>query len=848
MTTPLRQDLRRRRPRIALSPSPSYPDSTPPSPRSWGIRTHLMAPLLPALVVLYLAVSTTSTSLRTRSVQDGVPDGAPPGFEQYISPIIVPSPNISGSGGWAPALKKARHFVDQLTLPELVNLTTGAGILNRCVGNTGTVERLGFEGICLEDSPLGVRFADFVSAFSAGINAAATWDKNLIRRRGVAMGKEFRGKGVNVALGPMMNMGRAPAAGRNWEGFGADPYLTGVASVETIEGTQSQGVIACAKHWIGNEQEHFRGGSGSQTSSSNINDRTMHEIYMWPFAESVRAGVGSVMCSYNRLNQTHACENSMINNGLLKEELDFQGFVVSDWAAIVSGVSTALGGTDMNMPGFYAYTNLEDSQSNPAVSNTSYWGAALVEAVNNGSVPLTRVQDMVMRTMAAYYKLGQDKDFPAVNFHQLTQDTYLNGELVNEHVNVQRDHRKLIREMGAASTVLLKNERKTLPLDAASFARWGFFGSDAGPGENGPNGCLDRACSEGTLAMGWGSGTANFPYLVDPYSALQTFIHSVKNNAVIEAVLNDYSPQVATIASLADICLVFANSNSGEGFATVDENAGDRNNLTLWHSGDDLIANVSSRCSNTVVILHTVGPVIVESWIDHPNVTAVLYAGLPGQESGNSIVDVLFGGVNPSARLPYTISKAREDYPADILYTAPSDVVPQLSYSEELLLDYRWFDAKSIAPRFEFGFGLSYTSFDYTKLSIKPSGFHRRSKQVWENWNDESNAPGGPPGLWEDVVQVEFTVRNTGGVDGNEVSQVYLGFPEGAGEPPKVLRGFERTFLKKGAKTTVVVKLNRKALSIWDVVKQAWAVPKGDFKVFVGQSSRKIVLTGSFQQ
>lgn len=179
-----------------------------------------------------------------------------------------------------------------------------------------------------------------------------TWDRRLIHERGAAYGEEARGKGVHVVLGPVMGpLGRLPAAGRNWEGFSADPYLMGVASAETIKGIQSRGVIATAKHFIGNEQEHFR--MGVDAISSNIDDRTMHELYLWPFADSVHAGVGSVMCSYNKVNNSAACENSKLMNGLLKDELGFQGFVVSDWLAQMSGVHSALTGMDMTMPGMF---------------------------------------------------------------------------------------------------------------------------------------------------------------------------------------------------------------------------------------------------------------------------------------------------------------------------------------------------------------------------------------------------------------------------------------------------------------------------------------------------------------
>ncbi|KIJ57390.1 glycoside hydrolase family 3 protein, partial [Sphaerobolus stellatus SS14] len=381
----------------------------------------------------------------------------PAGFEEWISPIVLPAKPVSGDSDWASAVARARAFVAQLTLEEKVNLTTGVGTNGRCVGNTGDVTRLGFTGICLQDSPLGVRYADFASAFPAGINAAATWDRNLIQQRGAAMGAEHRGKGVNVALGPMTNMMRAPAAGRNWEGFGADPFLSGVATAQTVLGMQGEGVISCVKHYIGNEQEHMR--SGFPTYSSNIDDRTMHEFYLWPFAEAVQSGVGSVMCSYNFVNQTQTCQNSKIVNGLLKEELDFQGFLLSDWNAMINGVQPALAGADMNMPGFTSH-----SQPNEPNTQFSWWGSALIESVNNGSVPEARVDDMVTRMMAAYFKMGQDKNYPATNFDYNSQDTFIDGVLVNEHVNVQDDHYKLIREIGAASAVLLKNTNRTLPL------------------------------------------------------------------------------------------------------------------------------------------------------------------------------------------------------------------------------------------------------------------------------------------------------------------------------------------------------------------------------------------------
>lgn len=224
-----------------------------------------------------------------------------------------------------------------------------------CVGNTGPAEYVQFPSLCLQDGPLGLRFADNISAFPAGITTGATWNRELMWQRGFALGKEARAKGVNVILGPAMGpMGMMPAGGRNWEGFGSDPVLQGVAAAETIRGIQRNGVMATAKHFVMNEQEHYRQPHewGTENAiSSNINDRALHEVFVWPFAESVRADVASVMCAYQKVNNSYSCENSKLLNGILKDELGFQGFVQSDWLAQRSGVQSALSGLDMSMPG-----------------------------------------------------------------------------------------------------------------------------------------------------------------------------------------------------------------------------------------------------------------------------------------------------------------------------------------------------------------------------------------------------------------------------------------------------------------------------------------------------------------
>ncbi|KAL7414251.1 glycosyl hydrolase family 3 N terminal domain-containing protein [Mrakia frigida] len=738
-----------------------------------------------------------------------------------FSPPFYPAPDTRGEGAWKAATAKARARISTWTLEQKVNITTGVGWQNgSCIGNIASQPELGFDGLCLQDSPLGVRRSDFVSVFPAGVNAAATFDRGLIRARGLAMAEEFKGKGIHVALGPMMNPYRAVQAGRNWEGFGGDPYLQGEAAYETIKGMQTpgKGVQAVAKHYIANEQERNR-----TESSSNVNDRTLHEVYLAPFLRSIQADVASVMCSYNQINGSWGCQNSALLNGVLKTELGFQGYVMSDWQAHESGVGGALAGLDMSMPGDIIFK-----------SNTSYWGYNLTESVRNGSVPESRVDDMATRILAGYYLLEQEQDWSEVNFK--SWDLQLDP-LFNKHVNVQADHYKLIREMGAASVVLLKNDNNALPLKP-SLRDVSLIGNGACPPWKGPNGWNNRAGADGNLVIGWGSGTAQLPYLIPPLEAIQ---QRARKNAttVIWTCDNWDNTTIATAATGPEAALVFISSNSGEDNAVVDGNYGDRKNISAWLNGDYVVESVASRNKNTIVIINSVGPILMP-WIDHPNITAIVWAGLPGQESGNALLDVLYGDYNPSGRLPYTIAKNQEDYPVPYInfQTTLEPAHPQINYTEELLVDYRWFHANNITPLFPFGFGLSYTAFEYSDLEIVEATVSKRHL-VEEGLHKRANTTevGSSVAEWlhETRWSVEFDVTNTGSVNGCDVPLMFVTFPEAAGEPPRVLRGFERINLDPGATTRVSLPLSIYSLSIWDVVSQRWVKPEGEFKIVIAK-------------
>jgi len=727
------------------------------------------------------------------------------------------------------------------------------------------------------------------------------------------MGAEHRAKGVDVQLGPVAGpLGRSPEGGRNWEGFSPDPYLTGIMFADTIKGIQSQNVMACAKHYIANEQEHFRQISESSNYgkitdpvSSNLDDVTMHELYLWPFAEGVRAGVASVMCSYNQVNNSHACQNSYILNYLLKQELGFQGFVMSDWAATYSGVQAALSGLDMTMPGDIAFGD-----------GASYFGANLTIAILNGTLPQWRLDDMAMRIIASWYYVGRDSVDTDINFSSWTGDTFGNRnfagqtshQVINEHVDARQEHGKLIRQIASASTVLLKNDHNTLPLGGKEKLT-AVFGEDAGPCPLGANGYGDRGADCGSLGIGWGSGTADFASFITPDTAL-AYEASQRGGAYESVLQNGARGQMATLARKAalvnGVCIVFANADSGEGYINVDNNYGDRNNLTLWQGADAVIETVSGNCNKTILVIHSPGPVELGTYKNNRNITAILWAGMPGEQSGNAIADVLYGRVNPGGRLPFTMGNTRADYGTDILYSA-NQAVPQIQFEEGVFIDYRAFDRANITPVYEFGYGLSYTNFTYSNLVITNVGAgnytsttgHTPMASTYGSYNQSteahlfpknltlvknyiypylsstdmskasrssnyghlslpasarnassqpllpaSGAPGGNAELWDVLYEIRCTIINNGNLTGEEVPQLYVGLG-GKYDPVRVLRGFERLSIQPGQSTTFTSHLTRKDLSSWDTVKQDW-VRKNNVsqKVWIGRSSRLIELEG----
>lgn len=614
----------------------------------------------------------------------------------------------------------------------------------------------------------------------------------------------------------------------------------------SVSGVQSVGVQACAKHFIGNEQETQRtlttsdNGTVVAAVSANVDDRTLHELYLWPFANAVKAGTSCVMCSYNRVNGRYSCANPD-TLALLKDELGFPGYVVSDWYATHGTASYANAGLDLEMPGNVS-----------AVAGSAFFGELLRESVKNGTVQIDRLSAMAERVMRPYFLLNQDQQYPTVDpasgasflVYQYGHNSGLGFEYpMVDARNVRDNHYSTIREMGASATVLLKNTNHMLPLK--NYTNVGIFGNDSPYPSTGSvflgYGQQPDGFEFGTVDIGGGSGAVRHTHLVTPLDAVQRHVGSyggrvqnlIDNNEVADG-------RFRTIYPIPDVCILFLKAYASEGQ--------DRRSLDLEWNATTAVESTAALCNNTVVVVHGPG-IVLMPWADHENVTAIVSAQYPGEETGNCIADVLWGFQEPSGRLPYTIPRSLSDYGPPITnFTGPvlDPNAWQSDFEEGQLIDYRHFDNSNIEPLYEFGFGLSYAEFeiaDHIAIEIQPS--------LPATVHDSQGAEiGGLKALWDPVANVTAVLSNIGKKSGAEVVQLYLYFPQEHtphGTPLKVLRGFEKVYLNPGEATQVSFPLLRRDVSFWDSTHQRWEIPRGEFTIAVGRSSRdlKIKATSS---
>ncbi|KAG5764956.1 hypothetical protein H9Q72_006955 [Fusarium xylarioides] len=761
---------------------------------------------------------------------------------------------------WDKAAAKAAEFVAKLNLTEKADTVTGSlsdGTGTGCVGRIRPVERVGFKGLCLLDGPNAVNRADLVSIFPSGMSAAASWDRQALLERGIALAEEFRAKGGHVILGPTTGpIGRHPLGGRNWEGFSPDPFLSGEAIKYTVMGHQSVGVQTSSKHFVANEQETQRSdtvqddGSIVDAISSNIDDRTLHELYLWPFADALKVGTTSIMCSYNRLNGTYACEHPRLLNDILRKELGFRGYVVSDWFATHSTSVAANAGLDVEQPG--------DLPPGVTVKHGGggYYGENLAAAVQAGNVTEERLDQMVANLLTPFFLLGQDTDdYPTVDPSMAFLLTLSNSGWTSKFLqglgpsvagrDVRGDHHKLIRKHGASATILLKNKNNLLPFDLKKTKNIGVFGNAAIDPTEGlfytETSDPLRGPEYGPLSVGGGAGSGRNSYLVSPLQAIRS--HVSKTNAIVQHLAshdlianNDFR----SIYPVPDVCIVVLKSWAAE--------THDRPSFELDWNSTAVVKNVANFCgaNKTVIITNSAG-VNTLPWANNDNVTAILATHFPGQEIGNSLVDVLWGQTEPSGRLPYTIPKTEKDYGFPVVNITDAEGKPsrdsskwQADFTEKQLIDYRHFDANDIEPLYEFGFGLGYTNFELHR-QIKASKIAKKAIKEFPSAQAKIE-PGGNTDLWTELIRVSAKVKNTGARKGSTVVQLYLSFPEDLEHAPvRVLRGFEKLELSSKKSSKIEFALKRRDVSYWDVEAQQWRIPSGEFKLSVGFSSRDLV-------
>lgn len=504
--------------------------------------------------------------------------------------------------------------------------------------------------------------------------------------------------------------------------------------------------------------------------SANVDERTRFELYYPPFQAATEEGVLSVMCSYNRINDVYACQNDE-TLGHLRKELGFKGWVVSDWTAAKSTAKSLHAGMDMEMPFGIFYSSLK-----------------LEAGLKSGEISMEDIDQSVYRVLYSMKAIGLFDRAPS-------------GDPT---ANVTSDaHNALAREISAKATVLLKNDGSVLPLSADS------LGS-----------CIAVFGDQNTISGG-GSGAVSAPYIITTTQGMINTLTEV--NSKTEVIYNAGTDLTAA-ASLAAQCstaIVMATTSSSEG--------SDRKDLSLGNNQDELISAIAVANKRTVVVLNVPGAVLMP-WADL--VPAILVAWMPGQEAGNAVADVLFGKVNPSARLPVTmpnkdneIAFTKDEYPG-------SGFPPEAAYDEQLLIGYRWYDAMNVAPRFAFGHGLSYTSFEYKNLRVRKLS----EKFSLARSMAKPELPSTPH------VIIEFSLQNIGAFDGAEVAQVYLQYPEAAKEPVRQLRTFTKQQLAKGESSAIALTLSKRDCSVWDVTSHSWQVVSGEYTVYVGASSRDLRL------
>jgi beta-glucosidase len=671
-----------------------------------------------------------------------------------------------------PVEQRVEDLLKQMTLDEKIEMLSGSGFMDTH-GNA----RLGIPALKMSDGPMGTRCYGPSTAYPNGVILAATWDPDQALRAGQAIGRDARARGVHILLAPGMNLYRAPMCGRNFEYLGEDPLVAGTIASAYIRGVQSQGVAATAKHFAGNEQEYNRHNLNTQ-----VDERTLRELYLKPFAMAVKSGVWCVMDSYNPLNGIHATQNDWLNNIFLKGELGFKGVVMSDWWACYNTAGMANGGLDLEMPKG-KYFNVK----------------ALMPLIDGGKVTEATINDKIRRQLRMAFSMGWF-DRPQLD------------------ASIPRDdpqNAKVALQGAREGIVLLKNAGNLLPLDRAKVRKIVLLGRNADP------------------AVVGASGSA----FTHPFHSVSTLAGlKAAAGSLIQIVRVPWTPnQNAVPAEFADqvkgadaviVCVGFNDQqdHGADSKRSGSEGEGADRTYALPQGQPALIQSAAALNPHTIVILNAGGSVRTADWIDQAPV--LLDAFYPGQEGGTAIAEILFGDTNPSGKLPFSWEKRWEDSAAYGNYPTAGNPYAN-TYKEGVFLGYRWFDAKGIAPLFPFGYGLSYTTFAL-------------SDPIARIENSDSNS--GSSDI-EVTVTVRNTGARAGV---ETIQAYVHPPTADAPRPVRELKAFSKVALQPGESKSVTMHIARGDLAYWNPASKNWVVTSGGYTVEIGDSSRNLPLKTGF--
>lgn len=627
------------------------------------------------------------------------------------------------------------------------------------------IPRLGLPEVRTADGPQGVRNGAVKEStlFPSGITVTSAWNPELWEKMGIGLGQDSRARGVQILLGPGVNIFRSPLCGRNFEYFGEDPFLASEVAVNYIKGVQSQNVMACVKHFAANNQELYR-----HVSSSDLDKRTLHEIYLPAFEKSIKdADVASIMSSYNLLNSQHSSENAYLLKEVAREELGFKGIMMSDWTSTYSPLNAAQNGLDLEMPRAQCMTP-----------------ERIIPLVEQGILDERYLDEKCVNIIQTILAWGWDKpDYKA-------QDSSINLD------NPYSDGVSL--EIAREAITLLQNNDSFLP---KAKGKWVICGPHAD-----------------MIVTGGGSGDVSPLHTCTLAQGIKQ-IKGIKATIMAEEVFNEEDAAVVHKADVVVVCL---------GFDKKTEREGHDRTFALPKEQIEYLEAVLQYNDKVVVVLNGGGAMEIASWKD--KVKAIVMAWYPGQQGGLALAEILTGKVNPSGKTPCTWGTTIEDYPSCYVENVdrirykkkPSDAPKanpymRIQYNEGVFVGYRGFDKNKVTPLYPFGYGLSYTSFDYSNLTVTPV---------------------------EGGYEVAFDIKNTGKKDGAEVAQVYVHpIQASVPRPEKELKGFAKVKVAKGKTAHVVVKVDAvDGFRHFENYVNKWVVDPGKYEIWVGSNASDIRL------